>query len=70
MDKKQIEFSIFLIHALADHIKSTPAAVYKRLTDDHILDEYIIACYDELHTLGKEYLVDDISTFMKERESA
>lgn len=32
-----------------------------------ILDHYIIPCYDILHTLGKEYLVEDITDFVKEK---
>lgn len=29
--------------------------------------QYVIACYDTLHTLGKEYLVEDITEFVKEK---
>jgi hypothetical protein len=27
----------------------------------------VIGCYDVLHTQGKEYLVDDITEFVKEK---
>lgn len=37
------------------------------LNQTHILDDYIFVCYDTLHTLGAEYLVDDITDFMKEK---
>ena len=37
--------------------------------DDYgILDDYIIRCYDVLHTQGKEYLVEDITEFVREKE--
>ena len=29
--------------------------------------DYIIKCYDVLHTQGKEYLVEDITDFVKEK---
>ena len=45
----------------------TPAKVYKILNDTGILDNYIIGCYDVLHTQGKEYLVDDITEFVREK---
>ena len=32
-----------------------------------ILDNYIIPGYDVLHTLGKEYLVEDITEFVREK---
>ena len=36
----------------------------------NVLDDYVIPHYDTLHTLGQEYLVEDISDFVKEREAA
>ena len=30
------------------------------------MDNYIIKCYDVLHTQGKEYLVEDITDFVRE----
>lgn len=32
-----------------------------------ILDSYIIECYDVLHTLGSQYLMEDITEVLKER---
>ena len=32
-----------------------------------ILDEYILPCYDVLHTQGKEYIVNDITELMKRK---
>ena len=37
------------------------------LNSTGILDDYIIKCYDVLHTLGKEYLVEDITEFVREK---
>ena len=39
------------------------------LSTTGILDEYIIPCYDVLHTLGKEYLVEDITEFVNEKHN-
>ncbi len=43
------------------------AAVYQILNTTGILDNYIIKCYDVLHTQGKEYLVEDITDFVREK---
>ena len=66
-DQKELNFSIFMIYSLADHSKISPAKVYKILNSTGILDNYIINCYDVLHTQGKEYLVDDITEYVREK---
>lgn len=53
--------------SLAENWKKTPAAVYEIPNSTGILDNYIIPSYDVLHTLGKEYLVEDITEFVKEK---
>lgn len=65
--KKELNFSLFIIYSLADKWNKTPAEVYKILNSTGILDNYIIASYDTLHTLGKEYLVEDITEFVAEK---
>lgn len=65
--KNELSFSIFILYSLAEQWNMTPAKVYKILNDTGILDSYIIGCYDVLHTQGKEYLVDDITEFVREK---
>lgn len=67
MDKKTLEFSVFLIHALADNWKKPYRYVYQVLNETGILDNYIVPCYDVLHTQGQQYLVEDITDFVKEK---
>ena len=67
MDKKILEFTVFLIHALADDWERSYRYVYQVLNDSGILDNYIVPFYDVLHTQGKQYLVDDITGFVKEK---
>ena len=65
-EKKELSFSIFMLYSLADKWKMSPAKVYKILNSTGILDNYIIKCYDVLHTQGKEYLVEDITDYVRE----
>jgi hypothetical protein len=61
------DFSIFLIHRLAERwCKSTPE-IYSILSNTNILDDYILKCYDTLHTLGTEYLIEDLTEFAREK---
>jgi len=67
LEKKELTFVVFILHALGQHWNMTTPEVYDILNSTGILDDYIIKCYDVLHTLGKEYLVEDITEFVRER---
>ena len=60
LEKKELTFVIFILHALGQHWNMTTPEVYDILNSTGILDDYIIKCYDVLHALGKEFLVEDI----------
>lgn len=66
-NEKELEFVIYLIHCLAENWKKLPAEVYQILNMTRVLDDYIIPCYDSLHTLGREYLVEDVTDFVREK---
>ena len=58
-------FTVFCIEALAEDLNTTGDVIYKMLTEkSDILDNYIIPCYDSLHTQGKNYIVQDIKELM------
>lgn len=65
--ENELGFSIFILYSLADKWNKTPAAVYNILNSTGILDNYVIPGYDVLHTLGKEYLVEDITEYVREK---
>ena len=67
LEKKELTFVVFIMHALGQHWNMTTPEVYDILNSTGILDDYIIKCYDVLHTLGKEYLVEDITEFVGEK---
>lgn len=63
-----LEFAVFCIENVADALGKTSADVYRALSGANgILLQYIVPCYDVLHTQGKAYIVDDILDVMKER---
>lgn len=64
----ELEFAIFCVENVAAAMHTDAADVYRALTDkSDILREYIVPCYDVLHTQGKEYIVNDILEVMRER---
>ena len=63
-----LEFSIFCIEEVAAKLQLPGNVVYDMLTKkSRILSDYIIPSYDVLHTQGKQYIVDDIISLMKEK---
>lgn len=61
-----MNFTIFF-HKLANAWKVSPGRVYGMLNSCGILDNYIVKCYDVLHSLGAEAMVDDISELAREK---
>ena len=65
---EQSFFAVFCIEALADELKTTGDKIYKMLTENSgILDDYIIPCYDALHTQGKDFIVRELKELMQKR---
>ena len=68
MNTKELEFAVFCIENLAEYMGLKGDEIYKLLTEkSDILDNYIIPCYDALHTQGKEYIVNDIVEIIREK---
>lgn len=67
MDKKSLEFTIFMLYQLADTWHIPPYKVYAILKESGALDQYLVPCYDVLHTLGSQYLVEDITDYVQEK---
>lgn len=66
MNEKILEFSIFCVESLAEKLNTDAKKIYKILrVDTDILDNYIIPCYEALHSQSKAYIVDDLIQIMK-----
>lgn len=66
--EKELEFALFCVDFVAKQLNQSPDIVYEKLKDSGLLQNYIIANFDILHTQGKDYLVDDIIQLMQERD--
>jgi hypothetical protein len=68
MNSKELHFTVFCIENIAESLNKNGAEIYKLLKhDSEILDDYIIPNYDTLHTQGKEYIIEDIVEYMREK---
>lgn len=67
MQEYQLDFITYCVGNLADRLNMNASKVYKMLRSTDILNGYMIPCYDVLHTFSKEYLMEDLTDFMKEK---
>lgn len=63
-----LEFVLFCIDFVAREVKMPPQTVYQLLKNSGLLQHYLIENYETLHTLGKDYLVEDIIRLMREKQ--
>lgn len=67
MNCDNIDFVTYCIGNLSRRLGLNARDVYQRLKTSGILTDYIIPSYDVLHTFSKEYLMEDLVDFMKEK---
>ncbi len=67
MDFKILTFTIFCINNVADYLGKNAKEIYHRMQDADIIDGYIVPCFDILHTFSKEYIVEDLVSFMHKK---
>jgi len=69
MNVKEMEFVVFCIENIAEHLGRKGDEIYRLLSEkSDILDNYLIPSYDTLHTQGRDYIVNDIVDYMKEKD--
>ena len=66
-ERKKLDFAVFLVHALAEAWKVLPRDAYRTLAACGALDGYVWPCYDVLHTMGRQALVDDLTGYAREK---
>lgn len=67
MKTEHLEFITFCVGSLADALHKTAAQVYGALRSSGVLNDYILPCYDVLHTFSKDYIVEELTEVLKER---
>ena len=52
---------------MADALKMSARDVYQSMTKGGIISDYIVPCYDVLHTFSREYIVEDLVDLMTKK---
>ena len=67
MSSDQLDFVTYCLGNLSMRLQLPQRTIYLKLKDSGILENYIVKGYEVLHTFGKEYLMDDLITYMQEK---
>ena len=67
MSSDQLDFVTYCIGNLSMRLQLPQRTIYLKLKDSGILENYIVKGYEVLHTFGKEYLMDELITYMQEK---
>ena len=67
MKIEHLNFITFCVGSLSDALNISASTVYNALRSSGVLDDYILPCYDVLHTFSKDYLVNVLTDVLRER---
>jgi len=67
MKTEHLDFVVFCVGSLADALGKSASQVYGALRSSGVLADYIIPCYDVLHTFSKDYLVAELTEVLREK---
>ena len=67
MTKKQIDYVTCVIGTLALMTGKSCSWIYNKLHTSGLINDYLVAAYDVLHTLSLEYVAEDVIELMKKK---
>lgn len=67
MKIEHLDFITFCVGSLADALQQSASQVYGAMRSSGVLNDYILPCYDVLHTFSKDYLVEELTEVLRER---
>lgn len=67
MNFEELNFVTYCVDNLSRRLGKSASQIYESLRTSGILDSYIVPSYDVLHIFSKDYLMDDLIGYMKEK---
>lgn len=67
MNKDTAEFAVYVINAVAKMRNLATHTVYTVLDKSGCLENYLVECYDVLHTMGTEAIANDVIKYVERR---
>lgn len=70
MNEKSFDFTIYIIHALANKKNMLPKDIYAKFKKYKCIDDFLVPNYDVLHTLDPNAVIDDVENYLVSRGGA
>lgn len=67
VSEKEMDFVVFCIENLAEHLNMDSKETYRLLSKNRLIDEYIVKNYNVLHTQSKEWILEDLVEALHKR---
>ena len=64
-----LAFAAFCIESTARRLGKSYQEVYQWMKKVRMIDDYIIPCYDALHTQSRERVTDDMIEYLNNKEA-
>lgn len=65
MSNDVLEFVTFMIGCVSLRLKKPCATVYKMMKEKNVIKDFIVDCYDSLHTFSRDYATDEVINYMR-----
>lgn len=70
MTERELNFTIYCVGIMAERLGKTEREIYDLFSSVNLIDDYIVPCFDVLHTFSKDYIIDDLLAVIKKKEVA
>ena len=67
MTQDNIEYVTAVIGTLSTMLGLPCSRIYRSLNAAGLIKNYLVRCYDVLHTLSLEYVAEDVVRYMKKK---
>lgn len=64
-----LAFTAFCIESTARRLGKSYMEIYERMKKVRMIDDFIIPCYDALHTQSRERVTDDMIEYLNNKET-
>ncbi|MBO4334136.1 MAG: DUF3791 domain-containing protein [Paludibacteraceae bacterium] len=67
MNKESLDFTIYCIGIMSESLGIDEREVYNLMQKGGIIEGYIVPCFDVLHSFSRDYIIEDLTTLMREK---
>ena len=64
MNDEKLSFVMYTIYACSSAMNILPSDIYAILKSSECIDNYLLPCYDVLHTMGRNSIVEDVREYL------